>query len=317
MTRFADIRSEMAELVGKRYSAAMTIAACYLSSEGVVFGADSTTTMYVAAPSPSGRGAEHHFDFGQKIFQIGIDGTLGITTWGLGSLGAKSYRTLIAEFADEISCRPSLSMQGIAEYWSQHFWTEYSDVLKTDMANTKELLRRRESLTDEELFNLEWYLQNLFCGFCIGGCLGDRVPHAFEVTYSPDMETQPTPTHLTPETAKFWGCPNLIERLLYGMENRLFGQILDSGHWNGTQDELFQLVQQHFLGQPGSLPIREAIDWVHASIFATIKTMKFSHLAPVCGGPIEVAAITTDRQFRWVRHKKLDAAITHDGFSHD
>ena len=61
------------------------------------------------------------------------------------------------------------------------------------------------------------------------------------------------------------------------------------------------------------LPIREAIDWVHASIYTTIQAMKFSHLAPVCGGPVEIAVITTDRPFRWVRHKRLDAALRQGG----
>jgi hypothetical protein len=68
------------------------------------------------------------------------------------------------------------------------------------------------------------------------------------------------------------------------------------------------------VGQPFHLPIREAIDWVYASIYPSIKTMKFSHLAPVCGGPVEIAVITTDRPFRWVRHKKLDAAILQGRF---
>ncbi len=45
----------------------------------------------------------------------------------------------------------------------------------------------------------------------------------------------------------------------------------------------------------------------------TIKTMKFSHMAPVCGGPVEIAVVTTDRKFRWVRHKKFDAAIGEGG----
>jgi hypothetical protein len=47
-----------------------------------------------------------------------------------------------------------------------------------------------------------------------------------------------------------------------------------------------------------------------------IKTMKFSHMAPVCGGLIEVAVITADRPFRWVRHKDLDSAIG-DGIGRD
>jgi hypothetical protein len=67
------------------------------------------------------------------------------------------------------------------------------------------------------------------------------------------------------------------------------------------------------LGQPFDLPIREAIDWLHASIYTTIKTMKFSHMTSVCGGSVEIAVITTDRRFRWVRHKGFDSAIGEGG----
>jgi hypothetical protein len=61
--------------------------------------------------------------------------------------------------------------------------------------------------------------------------------------------------------------------------------------------------------EPLILPIREAIDFVHACVSSTIKAMKFSSLAQICGGPIEIAVITTDRRFRWVRHKDWDVAI--------
>jgi len=46
----------------------MTIAACYLSGEGVVLGADSTTTMFVPAMDPGAPGADHHYNFAQKLF---------------------------------------------------------------------------------------------------------------------------------------------------------------------------------------------------------------------------------------------------------
>jgi hypothetical protein len=57
----------------------MTIAACYLSTEGVVFGADSTSTF------PSMFGVPRHYNHGQKILEVGSRGsTLGIAMWGLG-----------------------------------------------------------------------------------------------------------------------------------------------------------------------------------------------------------------------------------------
>ncbi|MFZ0692580.1 MAG: hypothetical protein WAN51_00245, partial [Alphaproteobacteria bacterium] len=73
----------------------MTIAACYLSPEGVVLGADSASTYTF----PSG---SHHFNYGQKLFEIGAagTGTLGIVTWGLAAFSFGSYRTLAALLAD-------------------------------------------------------------------------------------------------------------------------------------------------------------------------------------------------------------------------
>ena len=77
--------------------------------------------------------------------------------------------------------------------------------------------------------------------------------------------------------------------------------------------DLANLANPYRLVITANLPLREAVDWVHASVYATIKAMKFSQLAPVCGGPVEIAVITADRPFRWVRHKKLDTAITRGG----
>lgn len=69
------------------------------------------------------------------------------------------------------------------------------------------------------------------------------------------------------------------------------------------------LRDQCNLEPPFVLPFRESIDWVHAMLYSTIKLFKFSALPPVCGGPIEIAAITSDRPFRWVKHKSLSEAL--------
>ena len=45
----------------------MTIAACHsFSAEGVVFGADSTATMFVPGPGPNQSGASHQFNCARK-----------------------------------------------------------------------------------------------------------------------------------------------------------------------------------------------------------------------------------------------------------
>jgi hypothetical protein len=287
----------------------VTIAACYLSAEGVVFGADSTTTMTVLHPGPVPIGTPHHFNYAQKIFQIGENSTLGITMWGLGNLAESSYRTLIARFSDALASALPATMIEVAERWNSFFWSAYSSEFGAVLQRVQQLAGQatRTAAEEEELLALR---QTFSGGFCLGGYLRqERTPQAFETSYAPDSTGPATVQPLQVGTPRFWGVPNLMERLLYGIDDGILQAILSSGKWTGTPDELFALAVPFFLGQPHHLPIRDAIDWIHASIHTTIKALKFSHMLPVCGGPVEVAVITTDRVFRWVRHKRFDAAM--------
>lgn len=75
----------------------MTIAACYVSNEGVVLGADSTSTF----TTPTG--LVRHYNNEQKLFEVGEMGSsLGLVTWGLGGLPTMSYRLLVAELSDSL-----------------------------------------------------------------------------------------------------------------------------------------------------------------------------------------------------------------------
>jgi hypothetical protein len=300
-------------LIAVRRVVFMTIAACYLSAEGVVLGADSTTTMTVRRPGPTPIGTPHHFNFAQKVFEIGQNSTLAITMWGLGNLADSSYRTLIARFADDLTSHSPQTMQEVADRWNSFFWSAYSTEFTLVLQRVQQLQGQPTRTPDEEQELLA--LQQMFSGgFCLGGhLLHDRTPQAFEITYGPNLTVAAPVQALRVGTPRFWGVPNLIERLLYGMDGGIAEAILRSGKWTGTPDELFALAQPFFLGQPLHLPIREAIDWIHSSIHTTIKALKFSHLPPVCGGAVEVGVITTDRPFRWVRHKRLDSALTQGG----
>ena len=290
----------------------MTIAACYLSAEGVVLGADSTTTMFVAGRGGQ-PGSQHHYNFAQKVFEFGEPGsTVGMALWGLGSLGDKSYRTLIGEMADGVKSKNPDTLDAVAQTAATMFWAQYTTAFADSLRQVQELNAKGTGRSDEESRELAWWQQNLSGGFCVGGRWGvSRRPGAWEVSFDPLRTTPPAPEALTLGNARFWGCPNLIERLIFAMDYPLYDRILQSGKWTGTSDELFQLIDQGALGQPWDLPLREAIDWVYASIYTTIKAMKFSHLAPVCGGPIEVAVISSDRPFRWVRHKRMAEAIAY------
>jgi hypothetical protein len=134
---------------------------------------------------------------------------------------------------------------------------------------------------EDEFQNLK---RNLVVGFCIAGYwLPDRDPFAFEVTFDP-LLGQPTPQLIQRQTYKCWGVPNMIQRLIFGFDDGLKNGILNAGMWNGTSQDLDSLLAQQALAHP-LLPIRDAIDFVHACAYSTIKAMKFSNLFQICGGP--------------------------------
>lgn len=284
----------------------MTIAACYVLPEGIVLGADSTISTPVAS------GGFHYLNHNQKLFELGENSTFGVVTWGLGGIGAESYRSLIARLADHLKVTPPASVADVAQQWTDRVWDIYSrspDV-QAAIVRCKELnaAEARSKDEEDELLRLE---RGLTLGFCVAGYIpADRIPCAFQIVINP-LQDKPTPVQIGMGHYAFWGAPNMIRRLIYGYDEGLAAQIMGSTKWGGTVDELNDLLNKNQLGC-GLPPMREAVDFVHTCIYSTIKALKFSSLSQICGGPIEVAVITTDRLFRWVRHKEWDSAI-YDG----
>ncbi|MDA9482963.1 hypothetical protein XI07_13180 [Bradyrhizobium sp. CCBAU 11445] len=276
-------------------------------------GADSTTTY-----------GDRHYNNSQKLFQIGENSTLGVITWGLGGLLVRSHRTLFAELDDDLRVNPPPDMQTVATRWAALYWQAYSDPNSPvapfisrvralasqpphDPGNPSPPPNSRSEAEEVELSNLQ---VALVAGFCIAGyVLPKREPEAFEIMVDPLMAAAPVPRQYG-HGYWLWGAPKMFQRLIHGCDNELKAQIMTSGHWTGSLQDLNALIANQALDHPATVPIRDAIDFIHASISSTIKAFKFSSLAPICGGPIEIAVITTDRNFRWVRHKPWDAGIT-------
>jgi hypothetical protein len=281
----------------------------------VVLGADSTST--VGTP-----GNFHYFNYAQKLFELGENSTLAAVTWGLGGLIVSSHRMLLAQLADDLAANAPANVRDVANRWAAKFWNAYSTapplapaIQRCHALNAKPPFDPKvatpapNARTQAEENELSQTRNSLVVGFCIAGhTLPSREAEAYELIFDV-IAGQPTPGRIPMHSMRFWGAPNMILRLIRGCDDELKASILNSGHWNGTSADLDALIAQHTLAQP-VLPIRDAIDFTHACIASTIKAMKFSSLAQVCGGPIEVAVITSDRKFRWVRHKSWDAAIT-------
>ena len=314
MTRNHNRDSLVRITVSSRAGAGVTIAACYVNLEGIVLGADSTSSTYIA---PSGF---HYLNYNQKLFEIGEGSTLGIVTWGLGSIGALSHRTQIAILADNLKTGAVTNVLAVAQLFAAQVYKTYFAVHAGDLARCHALQVKpafdktttppdpnARTQEEETEFNNLWL--GLSLGFCIGGYIfPDRTPSAAQIQFDPTVNSG-TPT-ITPIMcgSRFWGAPKIFCRLIKGYDPGLKDAILKSGKWSASHNELDAIFADQELIH-SILPIREAVDFIHVCIYSTIKALKFSPMPQICGGPIELATITTDRKFRWVRHKEWDSAI--------
>src|SRR5439155_20679145 len=143
--------------------------------------------------------------------QIGHNSTLGVAMWGLGNLAQVSYRTLVAQFADDLIGQSPASMQEVANRWNGFFWNAYMTNLAPIYKRVQTLIGQQTRTPDEEK-ELHFLVRSFSGGFCLGGnLLSDRTPCAFEIRYDP-TQTVPQPVQaLQMGSSNFWGCPNLIE----------------------------------------------------------------------------------------------------------
>lgn len=266
----------------------MTVAAAYLTSEGVVFGADSATTISRQIQGRQGSVVQL-FNHAQKIFEVGklAEGRLAICTYGAGAVGKASHRTLAARLADWV--------------------TRDSTVTQTST--------RMIELVQQELGGVALPTS---LGYFIGGWNPiTHDPECIEVVFEPNKPPAKIP--LQPGEARFRGSPEMFMRAYHGFDPRLPALVhaelvrlltpppdqLDDKIKVAFQTALTKIPSGGF----NDMPLREAIDFIHMYMHLTIKAFKFRFGPPVVGGPIEIGFISTDRQFRWVRHKPFDSAI--------
>lgn len=289
----------------------MTIACCLVSPEGVVFGADSTITTEID-------GKCHFMNHNQKIFEVGQPGTYAVMTWGLTAFKDISYRTLIARLGDKFAEKAPESGLDAANIWSGLVWEAYTKSFSKEIDRFRTLYEKISRRTDEvrsrptkrskaEDAELNGIYNDLKVGFCIGGYSKKfRTAQAYYIELNPSMRSQAFPNRI--ERFKDFGKDDIVSRIFGVFDDEIKEQIVKSAHWSGEKSDLESIISAMRLDPP-PMTMRDSIDFVHFRIYSTIKATKFSTRDNDCGGPIELAIITTDRDFRWVKHKSWDSAI--------
>jgi hypothetical protein len=262
----------------------MSIAAAYLVSDGVVFGADSYTTVH--RPGPSGLlEVVQLLTHSQKVFEVGEKSRVGICTWGDAGIGKFSHRTIISRLSDTIK----------------------KDTTLQEAAN--KLLEIVKPIAQSEEIR--------FAGYFLGGWdVQTKEPGCYRIEITKDQHVV---TPLTIGLCSFAGNPKYFSRVFYGydpaLRDKLKMELMESlsfspDSFEAIFDDAFQKAASGLTAIGfNDLPIREAIDFIYSYLHITIKAEKFSYGHPSCGGPIEIGFITTDSYFRWVKHKPFFSAI--------
>jgi len=264
----------------------MTIAISLKTPEGIVLGADSTTTCFVQ-PGQVGQ----LYNSAQKIFEIGpvwhrfVAGECfsgAIVTYDAGSLGPVSWRAAISNFYRE-RIRHNPRATDIAHQFLsflQECWVG--------------LQRSGQVAATEPIPNAGFLIA------CISqGCA--EVEGARVQLQAATVEPQPVGNiHIN-------GGFEVVSRLLYGYDVGLIGTMAGAG----MDVAKFQALAQQFSAIPNVnwMPLRDAIDFVHFLVYSAIKLHRYRGGPASIGGPIEIAAITPDRGFRWIVHKRLSESI--------
>lgn len=266
----------------------MSIAAAYLVSEGVVLGADSSTTVQIKPPKGKPQVVQL-LTHSQKVFEVGEDSRLGLCTWGAGSYGNVSHRTIAARLNDAI------------------------DEKTTVEASAKKLIELVSPIMKESGVN--------YVGYYLGGQNPDHTPSCIKIEFiRKDTEIETKRNDFTLGRCEFSGTSQFFTRVFFGFAPELPNNLLEELNprlaeykikdfnkifWESFDNARMKVITEGLK----DLPIREALDFVFSYLHITVKAEKFKFGAPSCGGPIEIGFITTDRPFRWARHKTFDSAI--------
>lgn len=273
----------------------MTICVAVAVHDGVVFAADSASTLSGVKPSGDSE-VINVYKHGLKVFNLYKGLPLAAMTCGIGNFGSSSIATLAKEFRYQLT-------RGSAE-----------DAINANNYSIQEVVDRAKTfLFDNRFSKLNPKPQDQF-EFWIGGYPSD-MSGAFEMwkivfAGGDCLEPQPMPT-----PGLYWGGATApVNRLLLGYDHTLAEALAKAigVDLNGVDPDklekltsLIDLVRSHsqVVMHSPVMPIQDAIDLADFLAETAKRYFRFLPGADIVGGDTDVATITRYEGFRWIRRK--------------
>lgn len=265
----------------------MTIAVTIQVMDGMVFAADSTSTLVTSTGD-----VVNTYDGANKIVNLCKGKPVAAMFWGAGSLGSASLTTLSKDLRLCLAGKapaPDGSDWELGEDWAVH---DVADRVKQFVAHVT-----AEADDPPQL------------GIAVGGYTsGGQLSERYEIIIDEHGNLQgPEDAGTGSSSALAWrGQPEAITRLVWGFGTDLPRVLVDN--FGASQDNVGDIVDilGANLGQDPvspAMPIQDAIELGEFLVDVTKKWVRFLPGAPTVGGPTEIAAITKHEGFKWVRRK--------------
>lgn len=267
----------------------MTIAISVRVGEGLVYAADSTSSLFTNINGTSVLSQSFHH--AQKLVQV-REFPVGVLTYGLGLVGARNIESLVAEFDSEVlETDFDCDVKIIAERLRAFLSARYDEALPPPS----------EGEPDERAR----------LGVVVGGYSRHKF---FPEEYALQLPGGSIVENQIDAGLTWWGQTDGIQRLLMGFDPGVGDWLTEKGvdpqNVPGLVNELRERLSWkiHF----HAMPLQDAIDFAVFLTNLAIGQSRFVTGPPVCGGHVDVATIS-HRGFTWVRrkayHVKADSAF--------
>jgi len=253
----------------------MSIVASVKVQDGIALGCDSATQ--ITARDPQGNiGVLKIYQNAKKLYNFGKDVPLGVLTYGIGNIGAKSIRTIIKEFEKEHKFSPNKA------YQVKNF--------------AKNLLGFMKKAYEEEYSSIPSDEKPLLGLFIAGYSSNSSSGEEWEFTIPKDEKAKP----LRPKEifgSSWRGVSIPFTRLYYGHDPRATQEIQAIGVSADKLKKVYEKYKTSIIYD--GMPVKDAINLVRFILHTTIGLQSFEIGAPSCSEPIQTAVIDEDG-FKWI-----------------
>lgn len=264
----------------------MTIIASVKARDGIVLATDSMSQL-IGRTQAGEIVLVKTYCNAKKLFRI-TELPIGVMSYGLGNIGARSIENLVLEFSRDLG-----------KYCSEPYTVEA--ISRGLYKFIKELYENAFSEISEEERQKRLRLGFFISGYSPSQFLAEE--WEFELPKATNIKQVRPADRLG---ISWRGIPIPFGRLFNGFDLRIAGALKEAGVAEEVIKNTLDVKKWRMPVAYDGMPVQDAINFAVYIIETTIGAATFErNPAPSCGGPLQVAVILPDKGWQWVREPQL------------